>query len=447
MNLIPKMAASIINIRQLFNVRSGFWKIIVCGMLISSIGFFHCYAADPDNEKIMNKISEEVSQSKVQFENQRLAEAEFHAKMALEWYAKLKLPKNPNLEAVLNSNIAYILLQLKRFDAAFLYYCSAMDAAQSAEEKNWQTIREIAFNIAQISLDIGQGASEEALEMAKLALSIDESQEPIEFDLWIEDLDLITKAYVVRGDYDNAIKYQEKVVNILLAVPGGSKLSVANQLGVLGQFYIAQKLYTQAERRLVEAKKIIENEPDVPLALRERISNYLAIFYFMQRDYVKSLPLLQEVEKLQLVRLESIPLKKRSQLATLYSMMGDIYFDKGELNASQENYQKSLVKAIVSGRMDDIAVPHMLFKLGQIEQRKKNKEAQIRLFLQATRTIASRDPSSEDIRKNQQLIEAILKSSIATFEDNGLSEPLDNAQQYLEKVRLHSSRDLGEKIQ
>jgi tetratricopeptide (TPR) repeat protein len=304
------------------------------------------------------------------------------------------------------------------------------------EKKDWELLRDTAFNIAEINLQTERASEAETIEKAEFALQIDNARGELVNENILQDLQLISVIYIARGDIGNAVIYKRQFVNGVALMFGEDSLELAQQRAELGQFLLALKHNKEAQQNFDRAYQIVKANPDAPFNLRALILNSVGVSLFMNHEYDKCLILFKEIDSLYQDNIKKIELNQREKLASLYMSMGDVYIAKAQLNLADEYFQHALREEIVSGRMDDIDIPILLFKLGQVAQRQNHLDKQLRLFDRFTKLVLAHKPDEVELKQNILIIEVMLESAYKLFKEKGMSEMANKTGQYMQSIGM-----------
>lgn len=365
-----------------------------------------------------------------------IAEAEYYFRKALDSYNKVSVPQKPEMGAILNQNLGYVLRKMNLYREAITYYRNAFNFGMKADKKDWGLLRDVAYDIAEINLETEHANDAETIEKAEFALKVDNaSGDQVNMNI-LHDIKLISIIYIARGDINNAVNYKRQFVTGVALMFGEDSLELAQQRAELGQFLLANKKNKEAKQNLDRAHQIVKANPKAPFKLRALILTSVGMSLFMNQKYDQCLPIFKEIDSLYQDNIMSLELKQRDKLASLYLSMGDVYIEKFQLDLADEYFQHSLRERIVSGYMDDIDIPILLFKIGQIAQRQEDYEKQLRLYYRFTELLLMHKPDTLKLKKNILILEVMLESAYKLFKEKGMSEMTQKTGQYMQSIGM-----------
>ncbi|MEA1936503.1 MAG: tetratricopeptide repeat protein [Patescibacteria group bacterium] len=199
------------------------------------------------------------------------------------------------------------------------------------EEKNSDLIADIAktyfLRADNFALQIKYRKAEEYYEKAVVL----DDQNPG----YLNDYALILR---ILGEYDKAIKYYEKALEVYLKTTGENHPNTANTYNNLGIVYDSKSDYDKAIEYYKKAleiylKTIGENHPDIA-----NTYNNLGIVYRSKGEYDKAI---EYYKKALEIKLKTIS-ENHPDVAGTYNNLGVAYESKGEYDKAIEYYEKAL---------------------------------------------------------------------------------------------------------
>lgn len=152
-------------------------------------------------------------------------------------------------------------------------------------------------------------------------------------------LKLLTELYITIGDYDKAEVYVKDAINIQEKNFGRSHIDVAFSLTQYGliKFYRGDNL-SDTEKKMIEARDIIKAKLGDRNPFYADILNDIAKIYISQHRYddaFNALALAEVIWQTKTGRRNNI------NLASIYVLTGDIYYQQRLYEQSEENYEKA----------------------------------------------------------------------------------------------------------
>lgn len=200
-----------------------------------------------------------------------------------------------------------------------------------------------SFNIAGVYYNISrlfekQGQVERAFENCRKAIELFRSAGSIQDQNIALCYNLMGIIHKMQGDYNQAIVYYNKALDINLTFYGQSHPEVARNYSNIGRIHFDQGDYLIALEYYEKALKIRlsvyrENHLEV-------VENYnsIAAIYDKQRDYSTALEYYKKSLNIRLFLYG----ENHPDLAGVYNNVGRIYFNQGDYSIALEYYEKAL---------------------------------------------------------------------------------------------------------
>ena len=197
-----------------------------------------------------------------------------------------------------------------------------------------------AVNLALYSGSLLDSAAlyDDTIILLELAKEIAESESSIEDEDAATTYNNLGLAYHHKGEYDKAIKYFEKSLNIELKALGEEHPNTAETYNNLGLAYHHKGEYDKAikyfEKSLNIVKRVLgENHP-----YTAKTYNNLGMIYYSKGEYDKAIKYFEKALKIELKVLG----EEHPDTAATYNNLGMIYYFKGEYDKAIKYFEKAL---------------------------------------------------------------------------------------------------------
>ena len=206
--------------------------------------------------------------------------------------------------------------------------------------------------------------------------------------------------YCTKGDYGRAIEYHQKALAIQLKALGPDHPSVATSYNNLGEAYCAKGDYDQAveyhqKALTIRLKALGPDHPSVATSY-----NNLGATYHHKGDYGRTIEHYQKASAIMLKALGP----DHPSVATSYNNLGKAYSDKGDYGRAIEYLQKALAIQLKALGPDHPYVAFSLNNLGWVYSGKGDYDRAIEYYQKALkifRQVLGEDhPNTKTVREN-----------------------------------------------
>jgi len=360
-----------------------------------------------------------------------LSEAVYHGRRAIELMRAGKAIMPALVVAATHTQFGDLLLRLNKNAESLPHFRQAYQSAGEAGDKALR--RHAAWLFVNASLDMGEGGSQETLDMAREALRIDRALGEGRDEKILEDLKLLAEVHLRRGEYPAALDVQRTFVDGLGQWIGADDPGLLPALDALAGLHWVLRDNAGALAVLDRAEAILARHPGVEF--KRHIAIGIARARALQNDSRQSAAALERVIAAYASRPEQeIPAKERGQLADAHMMLGDIHFGERDWTAAAANFRATLREQLVAGDPSDISITLALFKLGQVAGEKGDNAARLRLYRRCIQLFAN-ETGREYLQQYSSLAEALIDIAHPILIENKDEAALASVDRLRERLR------------
>jgi tetratricopeptide (TPR) repeat protein len=296
-----------------------------------------------------------------------------------DWHTMLMLNKTLDYlqEQVLRKDLLTALMPLNNFSTkpallAGLMACSILDNEQAQVHlyeiekysKSFCDNKNILENYGDVYIKFGQ--YDKALEFYQKCLDVELKTLGAEHSSVAISYFSIGSVWDNKGEYDKALEFYQKCLDIELKTLGAEHSSVATSYFNIGSVWYDKGEYDKAlefyhKCHDIDLKTLGSDHPDVANSY-----NNIGLIWGSKGEYDKALEFYQKSLNIKLKTLGP----DHPDVATSYNNIGSVWYDKGEYDKALEFYQKCLNIKLKTLGPDHPDVATSYFNIGNIHESK-----------------------------------------------------------------------------